>query len=980
MRRIVRPRVLAVIALALISLYALIGFFLVPYIIKAHVIPAAAERIKHPIEVREVALNPFTLSLRLKGLNVRETDQTPILGFEELFINLHGITLLFQKVAFDEIRLDMPFVSARMNREGTLNLLGLVPPPDEQAEGPAPETPADEPSKPIPVEIGLLEIDRGILEFRDESKRKAVAMDIVPINISLRNFSTVIGGENAYSFKAEIGKGEALAWEGTISLGPLVSDGKLSLSGVKVRTLYQAVEDRFQFDVLNGELAVSGSYHIDVKEQTPRITVKDGTVSIRRLAIGERGGAEPVVDIPAFDIEGVQFDLAKQEVRAAKVHSADARFVSWIDPDGVLNYQALFAPVEGPTGAREKPAPPEAGKKTMPQPWSVTRGEIGLRNYGATFEDRTLARPAHVDVDALDLTVKDVQVPFKHPLPVDLSLKLNKTGSVSVRGPVAVEPMTADLEVAFKHIDFRPFQPYLDRFLYGDVRDGALDLSGAVRYAKVHSKGPLLRFQGDIAVNQFSMTDRTEVNEVASWKSLAVKRLALEVEPTSVRIGEIVWEEPDVQVVLEADGRLNFEQLLAPPQPSQQQAVTKGAQDKQAPSKPAPPVSVAIDQVRLVKAATTFRDRSIEPNVRIKMAELSGTIKGLSSKQIAKADVALAGKVDGGAPVKISGQINPLSEDAYTDLAVKFDNLDLTAASPYAGKFAGYPIVNGKLFLDLKYKIAQKELVGENKVLIDQLTFGEKTDSPDATSLPVPLAVALLKDRNGKIDVDLPVRGNLNDPDFRYGRALLNVLLNLLAKAATSPLSLLGGLVGGSGDELQYIEFPPGQSSLSDSEVKKLGTLEKVLVERPGLFVEFAGTADPKRDRVVLAERKFAVELQKLKQQESGGGMTQPGAVIALSKEEEARLTGEWYARQFPDLAATPKPALPVEEQRERLVATLPVDEAELRQLAQDRATQIRARLLQAGAIPEERLAAREVQLKEESGTGVRTRLSLAGR
>ena len=596
--------------------------------------------------VREVALNPFTLSLRMNGLEVSEVDHTPILGMEELFVNLRGTSLFLQTVAFDEIRLDMPYVSARMNREGKLNLLGLVPATDEAAESAPGSTTASEVKKPIPLEIRLLKIDRGILEFRDESKRQAMAMDIVPIHISLRNFSTVLGGENAYSFKAEIGKGEALAWEGTIALGPLVSDGKLSLSGVKIGTLYRAVQDRFPFDVQNGELSAAGVYHIDAQERTPHVTVKDGAVSIRGLAIGERGVMEPVMEIPTFDVEGIQFDLTKQEVRAVKVHSADARFDALIDPGGVLNYQALFTPIEGNAGTRDKTSPSVSGKETAARPWSVAIGEISLRNYRAMFEDRSLARPGHAEVDALNLLVKDVQIPFKHPFPVDFSMTLNKTGSVGARGQIAVEPMTADLDLTLKQIGIRPFQPYFDRFLNVDVRDGAIDLSGMLHYAKVHPKGPLLRFQGDVSVNQLSITDRTEFEDVATWKSLAVQRLALDVEPTAVKIGDIVWVEPAVRMVVETDGRVNVSHLLASPSAGDQAVAKQEGKDKKPAGKPALPVSVTIDRVKFVKVAATFRDLSIEPPVKAEITDLSGTIKGLSSKQIAKADVALTGKVE----------------------------------------------------------------------------------------------------------------------------------------------------------------------------------------------------------------------------------------------------------------------------------------------------------------------------------------------
>ncbi|MCP9450913.1 MAG: DUF748 domain-containing protein, partial [Nitrospira sp.] len=253
MRRFLRPPFLVGLALGLIGLYALAGFLLLPYLIKAYGVPAAAEQLKHPVVLREASFNPFILALRLKGLEVRESDQTPMIGFDELVVDLRATTLLGQKLGFDEIRLIMPFVAARVNREGKLNLLALAPPPESDTGAVSAQPPEAKPQKAMPVEIGLLEINKGVVEYRDESKPRPVSMDIVPIHITLRNFSTIQGSDNAYAFTAEIGKGESLAWEGTVSLEPLESDGKLNLSGVKVGTLYQAVQDRFRFDVQDGE-------------------------------------------------------------------------------------------------------------------------------------------------------------------------------------------------------------------------------------------------------------------------------------------------------------------------------------------------------------------------------------------------------------------------------------------------------------------------------------------------------------------------------------------------------------------------------------------------------------------------------------------------------------------------------------------------------------------------------------------------------
>ncbi len=969
MRSIVRPRVFAALFLGLIILYALVGFFLVPYIIQAYVIPSAEDRVKHPIVVREVSFNPFALALDLKGLEVREPDQTPILGFEELLVNLHAATLLLQSVSFDEIHLVMPFVAAKVNLEGKLNLLNLIPPADEPAaDQPAPAE--AEPKKRLALYIESLNIDQGIVEYRDESKPEPVSMDVVPISISLRDFSTVEGTENAYAFRAEIGKEEILAWEGSLSLDPVESDGRLSLTGLHVHTLYQAVRDRFRFDVLDGEVAIAGTYHFDLEGGTPHVTVINGHMSLERLALAERGQATPVVEIPAFEVEAIGFDLADRSMTIGKVHSSDARFAAWMDPDGVLNYLLMFTP-GGSAGGGQTQAVPAAAKETGARPWSIAVNEIELRNYQALFEDRTLPRPSHLEVEGLDLTLKNLQMPFREAFPIDLSLTLNGSGLIGLRGQLAMEPMAADLDLMLKHIGLRAFQPYLDPYVNADVRDGALDLSGSLHYAKVHPQGPLLRFHGAVAVNDLSITDRNEFAEVVTWKSLALNRLALEVEPTVVKLAEVVWQEPAAHLVVQPDGTLNLSSLLATRPPPEATDANTAAKPKTA-----APVPVAVTTVKLVKAAATFRDLSIQPAVKTGISELSGTIRGLSSKELAKADVALAGKVGAGAPLKVTGQINPLTEDAFTDLVVLFENLDLTTASPYAGKYAGYPIANGKLFLDLKYKIAKKELIGENKVLIDQLTFGDKTDSPDATSLPVPLAVALLKDRKGQIDVDLPVRGDLNDPDFKYGRVVLNALLTLLTKVATSPLSLLGHLVGGSGDELQFVEFAPGQSHMADGATKKLAALEKVLTERPGLYLEITGTADPRQDRPALAEETFKARLAHMKPE----GRTAAPGVDAVSPEDEAKLVNQWYAAQFKSQPDTAAVEVPVSEKRARLVATVPVEEDRFRQLAQKRAADIRSALLASGAIAEERLVLRDVEINEAGGESVRVPLGVAGR
>jgi hypothetical protein len=296
----------------------------------------------------------------------------------------------------------------------------------------------------------------------------------------------------------------------------------------------------------------------------------------------------------------------------------------------------------------------------------------------------------------------------------------------------------------------------------------------------------------------------------------------------------------------------------------------------------------------------------------------------------------------------------------------------------------GYNLSKGKLSFNLKYKISQKQLEAENSIVVDQLTFGEKTNSPDATSLPVPLAVALLQDRKGRIEIDLPIRGDLGDPDFKYGKVVLSTLLNLLTKIVASPFTLMGKLIpgGGDGEELQFIEFQPGSAAVASEETKKIEVLAKALEERPGLRLDITGTADPARDREALRGNKLNEQLRAMRQRERAKASAKDEA---LSIDDEQRLVTELYEQQRSQLAtsAPPPPAgapskpLTAQEMKQQLAASLPVDEGELRILARQRAEQVRDQLIEGGKLAEERLFLQEVDPTVSGNEKVRSRLAI---
>ena len=980
MALIARYRIVLLLLCGCLALYALLGFVIAPYAVQTYVIPALSERIRHPVVLGDVRVNPFTFSVALTGFEIQEPDRTPMVGFQELYVDFEGTSLVRSAYTFDEIRLTLPFGLVHLRRDGTLNLLGLAPPASQPPTPPvAPDAKTQKPPLP-PVEIRLLSIQRGVIEYRDDSKQQPVTIDVVPIEVTLRNFTSRRGGENAYAFTAEFDEGEVLAWEGTLHLDPLESDGHVSLSHVDLKTFWPILRDRFRFDISSGTFLVDARYHFDTSQPPVNLQLHDAKIELADFRLSPAGSRDPVVTFPALGVHGIHMDLPKRALSIGRVALSGADIRAWLAEDGIINFKPLFAPVPV---SQPAPEPAEPPAPASPSPWTVDVQVVAVENAHVEFEDRTLATPAQLTMESLQLTAKDLHVPLRGAIPVTLGFKLNQQGTVDGRGTVQLDPMHAALSLKLAHITLRPFQPYIDRTMQVDITDGELELDGEVAYQSRSESEPMLRYTGQLGVNKLHVAEKVSGKEFLGWTALGLRKVALDVSPTKVKIGEIALRDPAIRLVTGKDGSLNLSQVMRRPEAATTGPAQPAADGQTSAKKATAPIPVDIDLVRLSKLSATFVDESIDPVVATGITDLSGTIKGLSSKQVAKAEVALAGEVDEIAPIKIRGQINPLSEDAYTHLTFLFQGLDLTAVSPYAGKYVGYPITKGKLSLDLMYQVSKKQLVGENKVLVDQLTFGEKTDSPDATNLPVRLAVGLLKDRRGRIDIDLPVRGDLSEPDFRYGRVVLNALVNLIAKVATSPFSALGGLVGGGGDDLQFVEFVAGSEDVAEAEQRKIDSVAKALQERPALRVDVVGTADPSRDRDALAMQKISADVRRRFTQ---GGTKNLQAVLSPSREFEllSDLYAEKLGRQPMKKEELPggksvERVLTTEELRQQLVPAMPVEESELRLLAQGRAKAIREHLIEQGGLGEDRVFLVEVELVASEGKQVRAHLNLTG-
>ncbi|HEY6221993.1 MAG TPA: DUF748 domain-containing protein, partial [Candidatus Eisenbacteria bacterium] len=368
-------------------------------------------------------------------------------------------------------------------------------------------------------------------------------------------------------------------------------------------------------------------------------------------------------------------------------------------------------------------------------------------------------------------------------------------------------------------------------------------------------------------------------------------------------------------------------------------------------------------------------DQFVQPNYSATLADLSGNMSGLSTEEGTVAQLDLKGRLADRSPLQITGRVNPLAATAFADIQASFRDIDLPPFTPYSGKYAGYAIARGTLTMEVAYKLQNRKLAAENKFLVDQFEFGQKVESKDATKLPVRLAVSLLKDRNGLIDLDLPIEGSLDDPKFRIGKIIWQVLGNLIAKAATAPFSLLGKLLGGKGEEMSSVDFADGRETLDDAAKRRLDALAKALNDRPALRLEatgrFSGDRDGEGLRRLLLERK--VKAQKLPDLvQKGEAPASVDAVVVAEGEYPIYLKKAYKKEKFkkPRNVLGMANDLPAPEMEKLMLANLTVTDSDLRQLALDRANAVKGYLTGTGKVEGARVFVLEPAAKPSEPAG----------
>ncbi|MGC3025202.1 DUF748 domain-containing protein [Burkholderia sp. DN3021] len=939
-------------------------------------------------------------ALRVSGTvdlnDAKVTDHTsaPLFAARGVHVAAASLEPLRNAMHFDEIRIDRPVVDLSRDKQGVLNVEKLAAQP-----GAAPKAEAGKPAAsgaaaasgiaaaaasgakaettaaakeapPLDLTIRHFAIDGGTVNVDDRVPAQPTALSLTKLAATLDGFSLQGKTPAKYTLSTSLSRGGDVTAEGAFDLAAKQAGTKLTVAALALPALQPYLGEATRARVLDGTLGATVNAQADWGKTPLAAQVADSTVSLKSLKIATPDTKAPAIVLPDASAKITKVDVA---ARTAEIASVDASGLA-LDvkrlKDGKIDLAALAEPAQASVPQRTVARKAEAAAPS----WHYRIDALNVKDSSANFTDLSTPRPVKLAIKPLELSVQKFSDDMTKPLPVQLKATLNRKGSLNVAGDVTAQPLKLGLKIDGNRLDAAAFEPYFGSVLNATIASALLNAQGNLTFAQVKDT-PRATYRGDVALVDVRMLDKATSDPFAGWRSLALSNLKANYDEkgTDVDAARVTFSNFYGRVLLDAQGRLNLKDVVAKesgpaqsltrdaskgepvplsPQAASAPAVAQAASAASAPAvvkaaqPPQHPVRMHFGQLVLQDGRVTYTDNFIKPNYTANLVAIKGTVGAFGTDSTTSAPVDVAANLAGNGPISIKGSVNPLIEKPALDLTATAHDIELTNLTPYSAKYAGYPITKGKLNVDLHYQLANDQLTANNHIFIDQLTFGDHVENDTATKLPVKLAISLLKNTRGQIDVNLPVSGSLSNPEFSIGGLIWHAVLNLIAKAVTSPFTLLANAFGGGGEDLGYVEFAPGTYALTDAQQQKLDTVVKMLTEKPSIRLDLIGRVDPAKDTPGLRDAYVdrLVRQQKLRDVVGQGESIDPMSVKVEQAEYSKYLTRAYKAADFkkPRNLVGLQKTLPDADMKQALADHAPADDNALRALAQQRAQAVR--------------------------------------
>lgn len=973
---------------SVVLVYGLLGFFLLPWLAERQLSNLASQRLSLDLSIERFYFNPFTMLLEVENLRTVDVDGSPLVELGLLRSNFSPLRLALLRLHFTEFQIaDLDTWFTRVSSsENTAAILAerwqaSAAPAAEQAQ---PEPDTGDSGAIIPLQIDLTRFDNINLHFRDEVPGEPFDTVLTLAEARIDGLSSIENRRGSNTLLLRFENDASLEWSGGLQLNPLDFNGQISLNNFTLELIDNYVRDSLPLSISDGRLAFSTRYDLRFPDGAVQFTLDETALTLSNLAVTQTDRSDPFLGAGQLQINNGRFAYPQNTASLDAITLSGLDLQLDRDANGDINIMQMLAAITGDSAGNNSPSAEPAPADSAAGGWDLNIARFQLTESSVGFVDAALAQPTSLNT-GLAMELSNISNQPDARMPFSLQLTPSTGGELSASGATGFLPdliLEADTRIA--GLDLTALQPYVNEYTFLSLDQGTLasDLTLTVNPTTV------ARVQGDLALDGFSTSEQQLAEPIVSWERIAVDGIDLEMATNTLEISEVIFDQLFGRVVINEDSSTNIGRSVRPATAATGTETPETA-DPATAADPALPLDVIVGRIQVNNARSDFTDRDLPIVFNANISELNGTADGFSTRSAEPLSLNLEGNVDEFGQLQLSSALNPLNVTARSQVRLQFRNLDLPSVSPYTIKFAGREISNGNVDIDLQYEVTDGQLDASNQVVLRDLRLGARIEQPGAMNLPLDLATALLKDSNGVIDLEIPISGDVSDPQFDLGPAIRTAITNVLTNIVAAPFRLLGGLIGNADADLEHIQFQPGSATVAPPEREILTQLVNALIQRPELVLEIP-PLQGEGDRAALQQQAVSARIDEQLEQtaEADGSLTDRRLAIVEQLYQQAALTPtleelrqanslmpETTDNGTVDLAAAltagelDVPAY-VQDLRSRLIAAEPVSEAALADLAESRQQAVMAYLGEQGLDVSTRTVAADAQVSELNDNG----------
>ncbi|MBI9112737.1 DUF748 domain-containing protein [Maridesulfovibrio ferrireducens] len=941
----------------------------------------------------------------VSDFDLANKEDLSLLKFKQLDIDLAELSILRRILKINSVTLTDPFLKIGLKPDGSPDILDYLPQPakvSQNATFAAVPQKEDEKGPDLLAEIASLSVIGGSVDFTDKAFGNGFNKLIGPVSVTASNLSTGKDKAGTYSFKVGTEGGEVVSVDGSLGIIPLAVKGFASVKNLNVPDYHKYLDPSVPLSVTSGKVGLGANFSI-IPDNNGLVRLEGIKVDVKDLELSPKGGGDPLIGLGGFAVSNGTIDVGEKSVFIGSVDLHKALIKLMRDKQGIDLLKLIEKHQQEVDAEKEiKPVADEDSDKSDAGGWKVAVNRVNLT--GSSFEliDKAATKKTSISISELKGGIKGLNFPDNKPLNLFLEGVINKRGKLKVSGQGVLSPVKVSGDLFVRKLRLRDFNGYLPPEMQMNIARGHIDVSGWWAFSAEDK--PVATYKGKAQVKDLLLRDNKGDRQFFHLYELAVRDIDFVSDPLKVEVRLIDVLSPEVNVEKEADGTINISriltgQLVVPVDEKVLEEQAEKAAEKVVvmSSGAAEPTALVanstaqgtrngasadnfifLNKIAMANGTAIFKDHTVEPAFELDITKMRSAVRGLELPNGKRTELSFNATFDQQAPLVAEGYLQPTEDGADTDLKVTLINLDMTQLSPYTRKYIAYPVSTGMLSADVGVSLRGTLLSTNNVLDIYQFEVGEKVKSPDAPNIPIGLGLALLRDSSGNIRLDIPVEGNVDDPQFRLGRVIGRAILNVLIKAVTSPFALIGAMFGG-GEDMDVLVFEPGIAVPKEASNSKIESVAKAMKSRPGLKLEISGFTSP-QDIPALKVAMFKRMIAKPKFLELEADSKAPASIddVVISEEEYPDYLEDAYEN-----APFEKPknflgiieSRPVPEMEQAIRDNIKVTDTDLADLARERAEKVRVILISEKGVESER-----VFLKSSAtgkGAGPRVELGL---